>query len=124
MTIELIEIRKTRALAPIQHFLKHLPLPRQLYKLYDDILSRCTSNDSKNQELARVALRFLAVCRRPPSVLELAWAVALGTAQQDVTTVVALAELVDHQRVLSLIHPFIIRIDFNDHGKHQIRLVH
>ena len=124
MTIELIEIRKIRALAPMQHFLKHLSLPRQLYKLYGDIFSRCTSNDSTNEELAHVALRFLAVSRRPLSILELAWAVALGTAQQDVTTVAALAELVDHQRVLSLIHPFITRIDFNDHGKHQIRLVH
>ena len=72
MTIELIEVRKIRALAPIQHFLKHLPLPWQLSKLYSDILSRCTSNDSTNQELARVALKFLAASRRPLSILELA----------------------------------------------------
>ena len=36
----------------------------------------------------------------------------------------ALAELVDHQRVLSLIYLFITRIDFNDYGKYQIRLAH
>lgn len=124
MTIELIEIRKVSALAPMQRFLKQLTLPRELSKLYDDILSRCTSNDSENQELARIALRFLAISRRPLSILELAWAAALSTAQQEITTVAALSELVDHQRVLRLIHPFITSIDFNDLGKHQIRLVH
>ncbi len=124
MIIELIEVRGIRALGPMRLFLEEMPLPRQLSKLYDTLLSRCTSNDPENQKLARTALKLLAVTRRPLSILELAWAVALAAARQDVTTVAALAKLVDHQRVLGFIHPFITRIDCSDVMKRQVRLVH
>jgi hypothetical protein len=54
----------------------------------------------------------------------IAWAVALGAAQKVVTTVAALAKLVDHQRVMSLIQPFVAHVDFSDVKKRQVRLVH
>ena len=69
-------------------------------------------------------MKLLAVARRPLSIVELAWAVALAVAGPDVTTIASLAQLVDHQRILELIHPFITRIDFGDVKKRQIRLVH
>lgn len=124
MIVELIEVRGIRALGPMRLFLEEMPLPQQLSKLYDTLISRCTSNDPENQELATTALKLLTVTRRPLSILELAWAVALAAARQDVTTVATLAKLVDHQRVLGLIHPFVTRIDFSDVKKRQIRLVH
>lgn len=124
MVVELIEVRGIRALGPMQLFLEEIPLPGQLSELYVTLLTRSTSNDPGNQELASIALKILAVTRRPLSILELAWAVALSTAQQEVTTVAALAKLVDHQRVMSLIQPFITRIDFSDVRKRQIRLIH
>ncbi|KAF1344930.1 hypothetical protein BDV97DRAFT_379781 [Delphinella strobiligena] len=124
MLTELIEIRGIRALGPMQLFLERMPLPKELSKLYDVLLSHCTSNGPENQELARIALKLLAVARRPLSILELAWAAALATAQQKITDVAALAKLVDHQIVLGLIHPFITRINFKDVKKRQIRLVH
>ncbi|MCJ1398882.1 hypothetical protein MMC11_002083 [Xylographa trunciseda] len=124
MVVELIEVRGIRALGPMRRFLDEIPLPGQLSKLYVTLLTRSTSNDTGNQELASIALKLLAVTRRPLSILELAWAVALSTAQQEVTTVAALDKLVDNQRVMSLIQPFITRIDFSDVRKRQVRLVH
>ncbi len=124
MVVELIEVRGIRALGPMRLFLEEIPLPGQLSKLYVTLLTRSTSNDPGNQELASIALKLLAATRRPLSILELAWAVALSAAQQEVTTVAALAKLVDHQRVMSLIQPFITRINFSDVRKRQIRLIH
>lgn len=124
MIIELIEVREIKALGLMRLFLEEMPLPRQLSKLYDTLLSRCTSNDSKNQKLARTALKLLAITRRPLSILELAWAIALTATRQDVTIVIALAKLIDHQRVLGFIHSFITRIDCSDVMKRQVRLVH
>lgn len=124
MIIELIEIRGIKALSPMRLFLEKMPLPQQLSKLYDTLLSRCTSDDPENEKLASTALKLLATTRRPLSILELAWAVALATTPQDVHTMAALAKLIDHQRVLGLIHPFITRIDFSDVKKRQLQLVH
>ncbi|KAJ4308383.1 hypothetical protein N0V84_012133 [Fusarium piperis] len=124
MVIELIQVRGIRALGPMRIFLRELPLPGQLSELYTTLFSRSTSNDPENKELASTALKILAIARRPLSILELAWAAALGTTQREITTVAALGDLVDHQRVMSLIHPFIARLDFSDVKKRQIQLIH
>lgn len=124
MIIELIEVRRITALGPMRTFLNDLPLPEQLTKLYITLFSRCTSNDTENQELASTALKLLAIAHRPLSILELSWACALGTAQQEVSTVAALGDLVDYQRLMSLIHPFIGRVDFSDVKKRQVQLIH
>lgn len=123
MTVELIEVRKMRAFEPMQRFLKDIPLPRQLSKLYATLLSRYAANDPENQEFSSTALKLLAATHRPLSILELAWAVALGMAHH-VTTVDALSKLVDHERVMSLILPFIARVDSSDVTKRQVRLTH
>lgn len=90
--------------------LKEIPLPRQLHKLFVTLFPRCISNDPENKELASTALKLLIITRRPLSILELVWTVALDTAKH-VTTIDALAKLVDHQRAMALIHPFIARFD-------------
>ncbi|KAB8213009.1 NACHT domain protein [Aspergillus novoparasiticus] len=122
MMVELIEVRRIQAIDPMRRFLESIPLPEQLSHLYATLFSRCTSDDFENQELAGTALKLLAVTHRPFSILELAWAVTLGVAH--VTTVDALAGLVDHQRIMSLIHPFVARVDPNDVERRQVRLVH
>ncbi|KAF2440432.1 hypothetical protein P171DRAFT_394849 [Karstenula rhodostoma CBS 690.94] len=124
MVVELIEIRRIKALGPMQTFLDEMSLPGQLSSLYITLLSRSSSNDAENYELAVLALEILAIACRPLSIQELAWAVALAASQHEVTTVAALAQLVDHQRLMSLIHPFITRIDFSDTKKRQVQLVH
>ncbi|KAM0424851.1 hypothetical protein ACHAPT_009907 [Fusarium lateritium] len=124
MVIELIEVRGIRAPGPMRLFLEELQLPGQLSGLYATLFSRCSSDDPENKELASTALRILATARRPLSIMELAWAATLGTTRREVTTVAALGDLVDHQRVMSLVHPFISRLDFSDVKKRQIRLVH
>jgi hypothetical protein len=124
MIVELIGVRKIRAPDPMRSFLDKMPLPGDLTKLYDTLLSRSCSNDAENQKLAITALKILAAACRPLSIQELAWAVALAAVQQEVTTVAALAQLVDHQRVMSLIHPFITHADFKDVRKRQVQLVH
>jgi hypothetical protein len=123
MVIELIEVRGIMAFDPMERFLRKMPLPGQLSELYTTLISRYCSNDPENQELARVALKLLAASHRALSILELSWAVTLNT-NEHVTTVTTLAKLVDHQRVMSLIYPFIAHIDFNDLKRRQVRLIH
>lgn len=123
MIVEFIEVRKIRTFESMGRFLENIPLPTRLSELYATLLSRYTANDPENQELSSTALKLLAATHRPLSILELAWAVALGTAHH-VTTVDALSKVVDHQRVMSLILPFISRVDFSDVTKRQVRLTH
>ncbi|GKZ25938.1 hypothetical protein AbraIFM66951_002452 [Aspergillus brasiliensis] len=122
MVVELIKVRRIRAADPMQWFLANMPLPRQLSDLYATLFLRCTSDEPENQELASTALKLLAVAYRPLSLLELAWAATLGVAH--VTTVDALASLVDYERIISLIYPFIARVDMSDVRRRQVRLVH
>ncbi|KAK3332634.1 hypothetical protein B0T19DRAFT_439454 [Cercophora scortea] len=125
MTVELIEIRGIKALSPMRDFLDKVPQPRQLAELYANVYSRYTADDPENQQLAATALEILAVARRPLSILELGWAVALGAAYPGTApTVDALSKLVDHQRVMSLIQPFVAHVDFGDVTNRQVRLVH
>jgi hypothetical protein len=60
MTVELIQIRNIKALAPMRLFLEQLSLPEQLSELYTTLLSRNSSNDPENKELAALALKILA----------------------------------------------------------------
>ncbi|KAK5093253.1 hypothetical protein LTS08_008936 [Lithohypha guttulata] len=110
MIVELIELRRIRALGPMRLFLEEMPLPKDLSELYTNIVSRCSSDDPENKELASTALKVLAVACRPLSIQELAWAVALATAQHKLATVAALAQLV---AVLAIIpsdcNPIVIR---------------
>ncbi|KAH5111914.1 hypothetical protein HBH71_166210 [Parastagonospora nodorum] len=115
MTVELIEVRKIKALAQMRLLLKETSLPGQLSKLYTTLLSQNSSNYPENEELAALALKLLSATCRPLSIQELTWAAA----QYEVNTVAALAELVDHQRVMSLIYPFVARVDFTDLRKRQ-----
>ncbi|KFZ04192.1 hypothetical protein V502_10338 [Pseudogymnoascus sp. VKM F-4520 (FW-2644)] len=124
MVVELIGVRQISAPNPMQAFLEKIPLPAQLSELYVKLFSRYTANDPENQKLAATALNILAVTRRSLSILELSWAVALDAVQEGVTTVAALAKLVDHHRVMNLIQPFISQIDFGDLKKRQVGLHH
>lgn len=72
MIVELIEVRRIRALDPMRDFLEKIPLLEQLSQLYVSLFSRCTSNDPENKKLSTIALEFLAITRRPISILELA----------------------------------------------------
>ncbi|KAK1139007.1 hypothetical protein N8T08_001586 [Aspergillus melleus] len=123
MIVKLIEIRGIRAEKPMRHFLDQVPLPDELSKIYSSLFTRCTADDPENQDLASTALKLLAITHRPLSILELTWAVTLG-ANQHLSTVNALAKLVDCQRVMSLIHPFVTRVDFSDLMEPQVRLTH
>ncbi|KAI2719140.1 hypothetical protein CBS147318_4250 [Penicillium roqueforti] len=111
------------AFDPMKSFLEEMSLPEQLLEVYSTLLSCCSSNDLENLKIASTALKILAIINRNLSILELSWVVALGTTQH-VTTVDALAKLVDHQRVMRLIHQFIAPVEFRDVRKHQVRLVH
>jgi hypothetical protein len=112
MIIELIGMRHLTTKSSIERLLVEVPLPEKLSEVYVLILLRSTSEDYENRQLAIIALRILAVSRRSLGILELAWAVTLSLAQ-DVMTMDALAKLVDHQRILSLIYLFIASPEYN-----------
>ncbi|CAI7655755.1 unnamed protein product [Penicillium pancosmium] len=123
MTVKLIQALKITKLDPMQVFLKEMPLPDDLSTLYNSLLSQYTSSITENEYDARTALKLLSICRRPLSILELTWAVTLNAARY-ISTVDELSKRVDCQRVMSLITPFINRVDFNDLKRHQVRLLH
>lgn len=124
MTVELIEIRNIKVLNTIRTFLDKVSQPEQLWELYLNLYLRYIVKDTENQILATTALEILAISRRPLSLLEFGWAVALGTASVRVFTVETLLQLVDYQRVMSLIQLFVARTDFADVAKRQVKLVH
>lgn len=124
MTVELIDKRRITAPDPMRAFLDKMQQPRELWELYANVYSRYTGKDSENHILATTALEVLAVARRPLSMLELGWAAALGAADETTQTVNDLSKLVDYKRVMSLIHPFVARVDFADPTKRQVKLVH
>ncbi|KAJ5289958.1 Protein of unknown function DUF3468 [Penicillium atrosanguineum] len=123
MITKLIECRNITALGKMETFLKEMPLPEDLSKLYDKLLSRYTSNDHENQLVAITALKLIAVSHRPLSIPEVAWAVELSLAQ-NITSVDALANMVDHQRVIFLINPFIASPNYVEVNKPQVQLIH
>lgn len=124
MTVEVIAARRIRALGRMRIFLDNIQQPQQLSELYANLFIRCVGDDLEAQNMAATALEILAMAQRRLSILELAWAVALATADPDVTTVAEVAELVDHQGVMVLIQPFVASVDFSDLKKRQVILVH
>ncbi|KAK0642064.1 hypothetical protein B0T16DRAFT_462079 [Cercophora newfieldiana] len=124
MAVEYIEVSGITALDPMRDFLEDLHPPQKLLELYTNLYLRYTSDYKENQTLAAVALEVLAVARRPLSILELGWAVALGTTRKPVLTVEALSKLVDHRRIMRFIQPFVAHVDFDDVRKRQVKLVH
>ncbi|KAF4451901.1 hypothetical protein F53441_5220 [Fusarium austroafricanum] len=124
MTVELIARRKIMAYGRMKKFLDTMPLPQELSKLYASLFRRCAGEELDAQGMAATALEVLGAARRRLSILELAWAVAMGTADSGVTSIAELSELVDYQGVLALIQPFVACIDFNDLKKRQVIIVH
>ncbi|KAF6799482.1 ankyrin repeat protein [Colletotrichum sojae] len=124
MTVEVIAAHKIRAPRRMKKFLDNLPQPRKLSELYAGLFLRCAGEEPEAQNMAATALEILGAARRRLSILELAWAVALGTADPGVKTVAEVAELADVQGFMALIQPFVARIDFDDLKKQQVVVVH
>ncbi|KAF2228003.1 hypothetical protein BDZ85DRAFT_10798 [Elsinoe ampelina] len=124
MIIELVQIRQVHEASLIRRLLTQVSLPRRLSDLYETIVENMTKGDPENYRDIFTALRFLAIARRPLSILELAWAVAMAASPAQVVSVEALSAEVDPQRVIHLIHPFIAMIEFDDVRKRQVKLAH
>ncbi|RSL83775.1 hypothetical protein CEP51_004282 [Fusarium floridanum] len=101
-----------------------MPRPRKLSELYAGLFLRCAREEPEAQDIAATALEILGAARRRLSILELTWAIALGTANPDVTTIAKVAKLVDDQGIIALIQPFVASIDFNDLKSRQIIIIH
>ncbi|OAQ60441.1 NACHT domain-containing protein [Pochonia chlamydosporia 170] len=124
MVVQLLSQRRIKKFSVVKKFLDEIPLPDKLNTLYNDSIALYTQNEPGNKEIATRALKILAVVHRPLSMSELAWAVALGINGDDVRDVESLADIADHDRVVSLIQPFIASIDEADSRRRQVRLVH
>ncbi|KAL4412143.1 ankyrin repeat protein [Colletotrichum abscissum] len=124
LTVEVIAAHKIRALGRIKRFLDNMAQPRKLSELYATLFLRCAGEEPEAQNMAATALEILGAARRRLSILELAWAVAMSTADPDMTSVAEIAELVDDQGVMALIQPFVGGVDFNDLKKRQVTVVH
>ncbi|KAH9231048.1 hypothetical protein K456DRAFT_1917389 [Colletotrichum gloeosporioides 23] len=124
LSVEVIAAHKIRALGRIKKFLDNMAQPRKLCQLYATLFLQCAGEEPEAQNMAAIALEILGAARRRLSILELAWAVAVSTADPDVTSVAEIAELVDDQGVMALIQPFVGGVDFNDLKKRQVIVVH
>ncbi|CZT20874.1 uncharacterized protein RCC_06734 [Ramularia collo-cygni] len=124
MVTNLLEDRHIQAPAPMRLFLDELPLPSRLSGLFERLFQQYTMDDLDNQNLAGAALKALAASSRPLSTHELAWAAALATAPPSVSSVDALADLVDERRILKLIAPFISWDQSDDINKGRVQLSH
>jgi hypothetical protein len=124
LTAELIQKRKKTALGPMKTFLADIPSHDELSKLYAKLFARQIEDDPEGEQVATTALEILAVARRPLSICELSWAVALSNPDAEPRTVDELQNSVDESQVLRLLVPFISRVDFQDVRKSQVTLVH
>ncbi|KAI4268987.1 MAG: hypothetical protein LQ337_007536 [Flavoplaca oasis] len=124
LTVELIQKRKIQAIGPMKTFLADIPSPAALSQLYAKLFAHLVGDDLDNKQLVSNALEILAVARRPLSILELGWAIALNNPCIGVPTVKALEDYVDEKRALSLLQPFLSQINFQDTKKNQVKLVH
>ncbi|KAL8921899.1 MAG: hypothetical protein Q9208_005503 [Pyrenodesmia sp. 3 TL-2023] len=124
LTVELIQKRKIQAIGPMKTFLADIPSPAALSQLYAKLFVHQVGDDLDNEQLASNALEILAVARRPLSILELGWAIALNDPYAEVRTVKALQDYVDEKRALSLLQPFLSQVDFQDVKKSQVKLLH
>ena len=124
LTIQLIQKRKIKAISPMKSFLADIPSPAALSHLYGKLFAQATGSDPANEQVTMSALQILAVARRPLSILELGWAVALNDPDANIRTLMQLKACVDEKRALDLLQPFLSQVDFEDDKKRQVRLVH
>lgn len=78
MMVDLIACHRISQIGPMKRFFDGGSLPRTLTHVYENPLSRYASDDAENLNLAKTALKMLAVASRPLSISELSWAVALA----------------------------------------------
>ncbi|KAK5656695.1 hypothetical protein OQA88_4241 [Cercophora sp. LCS_1] len=76
----------------------------------------------ESQRLAAMALNALAVAKRPLSILELSWAVALSRAPETVRTIDAVSKLANHHKIINLVRPVLAPVDLEDITKRQLKL--
>ena len=124
LTAQLIQKGKIHATGPMKVFLADIPAPAALSQLYAKLFAHETGDDPAIEQLAAGALEILAVARRPLTILEFGWAVALNDRCGMIRTVEKLKDSVDERKVLTLLQPFLLQVDFEDVKKRQVRLVH
>ncbi|RYP20750.1 hypothetical protein DL767_009397 [Monosporascus sp. MG133] len=124
LTVDYIRRRRITKLSKMKTFLETLPLPKDLAKLYGALFAHMTGGYSDTEELVTKALEILAVARRPLSLLELGWAVALSDPETSPGTIEGIAESVDEMQIFNLLQPLLGQVDVEDPKKYQLRLVH
>ncbi|OAQ96024.1 hypothetical protein LLEC1_03761 [Akanthomyces lecanii] len=124
MAVDLLAIRKTRAIAKLRAFLRDELPDSGLSALYAKLFSLVTGQDNDNARALSDGLEILAIAARPLSITELGWAVALRDPETSVETVRELSEYVDTKRLLGLLSPFIASVQFEAENIRQVRLFH
>ncbi|KAG5952138.1 hypothetical protein E4U53_001504 [Claviceps sorghi] len=124
ITVECIRGQRIKALGAMKKFLDDMPRPKDLSELYHKLLRQYSENNETALEFAESALVIIASARRPLTVLELAWAMAMNKAPTSTNTVAELSKVVDPQQVLDLIHPFICRVDLSGVKNQEVKLIH
>ncbi|KAH7035969.1 uncharacterized protein B0I36DRAFT_265433 [Microdochium trichocladiopsis] len=131
LAVDLLAKRKIQAAPRLKKFIKEIPGTTVL-DLYAKLYAQVTQNDFENCLLLSTALEILAVAERPMSVAEISWAVALaeeereGSPPDSALCVADLAAIVDPDRLLDFLNPFIVSADVNHGDEHarQVRLNH
>lgn len=123
MTVKYIQASGTYDLDHMKELLRRLPLPQELSTTYHELFVRSVQDQGDNRLIASLALEVLAVARRPLSIEELEWAIAIIT-RKDVAAVEELRRAVNPKRVITLVGPFIDQFDEKDRKTRQIRIVH
>lgn len=124
MAVDLLAIRKTRAIAKLRAFLRDELPDSGLSGLYAKLFIHVAGKDDDNARSLSDALEILATAARPLSIAELGWAVALRDPETSVETVQELEEYVDTKRLLGLLSPFISGVKFEAENTRQVRLLH
>ncbi|KAI0393021.1 hypothetical protein F5Y17DRAFT_477154 [Xylariaceae sp. FL0594] len=115
----------TQSIQAVDNLLERDIYGSELAQLYTRLFSRIATNTSL-EGLLNTALETLAVSKRPLTVRELQWVLALSQPCQKklISEIAELAEVNSVKYLLKLLHPFITRIDNEDPTKTRITLAH
>ncbi|KAI1384417.1 uncharacterized protein F4822DRAFT_445871 [Hypoxylon trugodes] len=78
LSVDLIQRRKISAPGPLRRFIRNEISHTALPTLYDKLITQASQSDPDNKRIIINALQILAVAKRPLSLTELSWAVAIA----------------------------------------------
>ncbi|KAK8069987.1 NACHT domain [Apiospora phragmitis] len=122
--IDLVNDQDIVDINDMKDFLQDTPQPQELNEVYVKLFKHRVKGNPKLIATASRALEILAVSRRPLSIRELAYAVALTGCEENPVRLHDIEAILAPNRIKQLIEPFVTQYDPKEEALPQIKLLH